>query len=531
MSNFPLGEDAGITRHKEDEVQRTSFFDRHGLLLAFAFLKLSLHLVVNIFGGYGYIRDELYYIACSDHMAWGYVDHPPFCVAMLWVSRLLFGDSIFALRLLPAFSGAIVVYMTGLLTREFGGGRYAQVLACICVVASPLLVGMDSIFSMNSFEILFWTMAFYQTTRALRTGQQKYWYFLGVTIGLGLLNKISMLWFGAGLALGMLMTPERKYLRTTGPWITALIAFFIFLPHLIWQFVNAYPTLEFIKNAGSGKYAAVSPVTMFLQQALLMNPLTLPIWVAGLVFFMVSRSVKPLRILPIVYLAVFLILAVNKYVKAVYLGPMFPLVFAMGAFAAERYILAIRWQWVRVLIPSLILLVGVLMAPFVMAVLPVEAYVSYARALGVAPSTSEKNQLGVLPQHFADRFGWEKMVDSVARAYNALTPEEQKQCTILCNNYGEAGAIDFFGPRFGLPKSICGHNNYWLWGPRDATGEVVILLGGSAEAIKASYDQAIQVCVFTDEYCMPYENNMPIWICKNRREPLAKDWAQFKRFN
>ncbi|RPH38058.1 phospholipid carrier-dependent glycosyltransferase, partial [bacterium] len=475
-------------------------------LLLLALLKLSVHLVTNAFGGYGYVRDELYYLACSDHMAWGYVDHPPLSVAVLWVSRLLFGDSLFALRFLPAASGATVVFLTGLLTRELGGGRYAQILAALCVIAAPLLLGMDSIFSMNSYEILLWTVAFYLIVLVLKREERKYWLFLGVALGLGLLNKISVLWLGAGLAVGLLLTSRRKMLLTPGPWIAAGVALLLFLPHIIWQVLNGYPTLEFIRNAGSGKYAALSPVEMFLQQALFMNPLTLPIWLSGLIYFLTSKPGRPWRILPLIYLVVFLILAITKYVKAVYLGPLFPMLFATGAISVEQFVLALHWRWIKPAILVLVLGAGIALAPFVIAVLPVETYISYAQALGVAPATAEKNELGRLPQHFADMFGWEKMVESVAQAYESLSPDEKTKCAILCNNYGEAGAIDFFGRRYRLPGSICGHNNYWLWGPGDATGEVVIRLGGSPEAFRAAYAEVTQAGLFKDEYCMPYEN-------------------------
>jgi hypothetical protein len=510
---------------------RTSFLSGNGVLFLLAFLKLALHLVTNLPGGYGYVRDELYYLACSDHMAWGFVDQPPFSVGVLWVSRLLFGDSLFAIRLLPALSGAIVVLLTGFLTRALGGGRYAQILACVCIIAAPLTLGMDSVFSMNCFETLFWTAAFYTIIVALRKGQRKSWLILGVVLGLGLLNKISVLWLCTGLGVGLLLTTDRKQLLTPGPWIAAGLTFIIFLPHVLWQALNGYPTLEFIRNAGSGKYVSLSPVAMLLQQSLFMNPLTLPVWLSGVIYFMISKNVRSFRILPLIYLVVFVILAVNRDVKATYLGPLFPMLFAVGGYTAERFQLRFNLRWVRPVIVTLVLAAGAILAPFVMAVLPVQSYISYAQALGVAPATSEKNEIGRLPQHFADMFGWENMVQTVAGAYATLTPEEKGKCAILCNNYGEAGAIDFFGRKFGLPGAISGHNNYWLWGPGHATGEVVIRLGGSLEALRAAYAEVNQAGLIMNEFCMPYESNLPVWICRYRKSSLQNDWSQFKTFN
>ena len=239
---------------------RSLFLSDNAILLYLALTKFVIHVATNLAGGYGYFRDELYYIACSDHMAWGYVDQPPLSIAVLWLSRLLFGDSLFALRLLPAAAGAVVVALAGLMAKELGGNRYAQVLAACSVIAAPLTLGTNSVYSMNSFDVLFWTLTLYLLIIILKNDKQKQWLLLGVILGLGLLNKISVLWLGAGLAVGLLLTPNRKLLLTRRVWLAAAIAFLLFLPHIIWQVVYGFPTMEFIKNATANKYAAVSPL-------------------------------------------------------------------------------------------------------------------------------------------------------------------------------------------------------------------------------------------------------------------------------
>jgi nitrate reductase NapE component len=520
--------EAGISHQG---VSPSRFRSDIALLLYIAGFKLFIHLAINLFGGYGYFRDELYYLACSDHMAWGYVDHPPLSIAVLWVSRLLFGDSLFSLRLLPAISGAVVVVLTGLITREIGGNRYAQVLAAVCVVAAPLPLGMDSIFSMNSFDILFWTLALYLVTLIINRDGTTTWLLLALTLGLGLLNKISVLWLITALVAGFLLTSNRRLLLSRGGLIAALLTLLIFLPHLIWQIVNGYPTLEFIRNAASGKYAPLSPFELLVQQALFMNPLTSPFWITGVIYVLISKTSKRFRMLSIIYLAVFLILSVGKNVKAAYLVPLMPLLFVLGAFAAEKAIRKINWIWLKPVALVVIPISGVFLAPTVLGVLPVETYVVYARTLGVAPPASESHTLGSLPQHFADRFGWPEMVAAVAEAYDKLSPAEKSKCAILCNNYGEAGAIDFFGRNHDLPGALSGHNNYWLWGIGNDAGEVVIRVGGKESDLKVSYAEVIKSGIFKNDYCMPYESNLPIWICKNRRIPLKDDWIQFKVFN
>ena len=512
-----------------------SFIKRQSLgdsafLFCFAFTAFLIHIVVNLTGGYGIFRDEFYYIACSNHLAWGYVDQPPLSIAILWFNRLVFGDSLFALRLLPAIASAVVVFFSGLMTKELGGNRYACGLACCCVIVSPLMLGMYSYYSMNAFDILLWTLAFYLIILILKYNTRKQWLLLGFVLGLGLLNKISVLWLGTVLTLGLILTPNRKLLKQPLLWFAVMIALLFFLPHIIWQTKFGFPTMEFIKNATANKYVAVSPWTMFIQQLKDMNPLTFIIFIPGVIYFLTSKSVIQFRILPLIYFGVFLILVINKNSKAEYLGPMFPMLFAIGALTFERFISQFVWLRLKYVVPVLIVLTGILLSPFAIAILPVETFISYSKALGMTPSTPEKKVLSKLPQFYADMFGWQKMVSKIAEAYNTLTPEEKNQCSIIGNNYGEAGAVDFFGPKYNLPKAISGHNNYWLWGPNNATGAVVIRLGGNIQALKESYADVIQMSVFKDDYCMPYENNMPIWVCRKRFSPLKNDWAEFKHY-
>ena len=206
------------------------------------------------------------------------------------------------------------------------------------------------------------------------------------------------------------------------------------------------------------------------------------------------------------------------------------MLFAGGAVQVEQISVKKRMAWVKYALPACIAIGGLVIAPVVVPLLPVKTYIGYTHFMGISMESPEGKKLTQLHQFYADMFGWEKMVAAVARAYNMLSPAEQAKCAILADNYGEAGAIDYHGEKYHLPKAICGHNNYWLWGPRGATGELVIRLGGSIEAITQSYKEAIQADIFNDEYCMPYENNQPVFICKGRFTPLKDEWADFKHY-
>ena len=500
-------------------------------LFILAFLNLFVHLFVNATSAYGYVRDEFYYLACSDHLAWGYVDQPPLSLFLLKISRLLFGDSLFALRLLPALSGAVVVFMTGIITRELGGKKYAQITAACAVFAAPIFLAYDSVYSMNCFETLFWTLGIYYFIRIIKEGRTNDWIVLGVILGLGTINKISVLWLCAGIVAGLLCSPLRKELLAAKFWSATGIILVIFSPYILWQFPNNFASWEFIKNISSGKYVALSPLQFYKEQISMLNPFGFPVWFAGILFLLFSKRMKQFRPLGIAYLTVALILLSNKTSKANYMAPVYPVLFAAGGIAIEAGIERIKQLWLRPVVPALLLIGGAIAAPMVLAVLPVESYIKYAQALGEKPSTSEKNGIGKLPQHYADMFGWENMVEQIAKAYNTLTPEEKAKCVILMNNYGEAGAVDLLGAKYGLPKSICGHNNYWLWGCNNSNGEIVLRIGVDMKAVLESYKSAEQVGTISNPYCMPYETNLSVIICRDRKIPLKDDWREFKVYH
>ena len=222
-----------------------------GTLGLLAAAKLLVHLAA--ISRYGYFRDELYYLACADHLGWGYVEHPPLSIAVLAAVRAVLGDSLVALRIVPVLAGMVIIFLVGALTRRLGGGRFAQGLAGLCALAAPVFLGQDRYYSMNAFDLLFWTLAAWALVRALEGGAPRHWIALGGVLGLGLLNKISLLWFGGGLFVGLLLTPHRRVLRTGWPWVAGGIASLLFLPYLIWQMQHGWPVREFMHNATSRK--------------------------------------------------------------------------------------------------------------------------------------------------------------------------------------------------------------------------------------------------------------------------------------
>ncbi|HKV37602.1 MAG TPA: glycosyltransferase family 39 protein [Blastocatellia bacterium] len=495
----------------------------------FALARVLLYVYAG--GHYGYFRDELYYIACGDHLAWGYVDQPPLVAVIVKLSRLLFGDSLHALRLFPALAGAGLIVLTGAITRELGGRRFAQVLAALAVLAAPIYLGIDSIMTMNAFEPLFWMGCAYVIILVIKRQNPKLWLWFGVLAGLGLENKYSMLIFGVAVIAGMVLTPARRFGASSWFWIAGGVALAIFLPNLIWNVRNHFPFVELMHNIKmSGRDVKLGPVEFVLQQILLVNPLAFPIWLAGLGFFLFSKRGRPYRLLGFAYL---IALAILMYLhgKNYYLAPIYPMLLAGGAIAVDDAIDRIGWRWLKPAISAGLAAAAAALSPLVVPVLPVKTFLEYQAAFPIKSPATEKSHVGApLPQLFADQFGWEEMTAVVARIYNSLPPGEQEKTAIFADNYGEAGAIDFFGPRYGLPKSISGHQSYFFWGPRNYTGEVMIIVGSGGEDLAAKFQKVEVAAKLDNPYAIPFENRS-IYLCWGLKANLKDVWPKVKNWD
>ncbi|MBP9925798.1 MAG: glycosyltransferase family 39 protein [Cyclobacteriaceae bacterium] len=491
---------------------------------------LTLHLLVNLTGAYGFFRDELYYIACSDHLAWGYVDQPPFSLLVLKISRLLFGDSLTAIRLTPVLMHTGTVVLTGLMVKEMGGKTFALLIACLAVALSPIHLGMSLIFSMNSIDTFIWALSVYLILKLINTQNQKYWIWLGIVLGIGLMNKISVLFLGSGIFVGFILT-NRQWFATRWPYITGVIVFILFSPYVLWNMANDYAHLEFIHNASTSKYAGLSAMSFIKDQLLFLNPIATPVWIAGLLGLLFYSPLSKYRILAWIYLTAFAILIVNGTSKGEYLAPAYASLFAAAGVFAEKKLTSKKVVWIKYAYPILILVIAIFLLPMILPVLSVDKYISYSKKLGIVPSSNEGKKLSDLPQFYADMFGWKEKAKDVAAVYNTLSKDEKEKCAIYSTNYGRCGAIDFFGVQYGLPKSIGVHNNYWIWGPRDYTGEVMIILGGTLEEHVDDFESVTLEGVSSCDHCMPYENNVNIFIGRGLKYKIKDVWTHEKNYN
>jgi len=495
-----------------------------------ALVYFTLHLVTST--RYGYFRDGLYYLACSEHLAFGYVDQPPLIAVLGWIARHTLGTSLPALLFWPALAGAARIVLSSAFARELGGGRFAIALAAVLAATPGVWWVIDHQFAMNSLEPLFWGGCAYLVLRLINTGNPKLWLAFGALAGIGLLSKYSIVIFASALIVGLLLTSQRRLLFT--PWLLlgGAIAFLIFLPNLIWNIQNHWPFLELMRNVrATGKDVVLPPSQYLLQQVLMMNPASFPFWFGGLLFYFFSRHTNRYRVFGWAFVITILFFMIT-HGKDYYSAAAYVMLFPAGALATET-LLATRPKLRTILRPAcfLWLILGVLpLLPLVLPVLPIETFLRYQSHLPFEVPKTERSFIGeTLPQYYADEFPWPGLVEAVARVYHSLPPEEQQRAAIYGTNYGQAAAVDFFGPRYGLPKAISGHQNYFLWGPRHYTGDIIILLGEEEREARKHFDSVTVAATLDNPYAYRYENR-PILLCRGLKWNLQADWSRVKKW-
>ena len=438
-------------------------------LVALCTAKLLLHVFTSV-RHYGYFRDELYYLDMARHLDWGYVDAAPL-IALYAKVALLLGGSLEALRMIPALAGTALLATTMFLARELGANRYGQFLAGLAILLCPSVLVADSLLTMNAVEPLIWMGSLLVVARILRTSDSRLWLWFGVLCGIGLENKHSTLSFGFAVTVALLLTQQRREFARSWIWIGGAIALALFLPNIVWQINHHFPTIEDLANVRrEAKNVVLPPLAFVKEQIMDMHPILLPVWLTGVIWLIRERR---WRVLGLTFLVFFVLMEV-AHAKNYYVFPIYPVAFAAGAVAIGRW-LANRPAWTRV------------------AVVVV-------------------------------------MVREVASIYNSLPPEERAKTGVWAGNYGEAGAVNLFGPQYGLPTAYSRHQNHWYWGPPPQVYENLIVIQWSEDDVRDDCT-SYQAFEHYNRFGMDEENGQIIFLCRGVKFDIQKIWSNSHHWN
>jgi hypothetical protein len=468
---------------------------------------------------YGYFRDELYFIACGRHLAWGYVDQPPLVAFAAWLAQPAH-DALLALRVLPCLAAALTVYVAVQVARELGGGRFAQWLAGTAVGLTPAYLLLGNVLTTTSFEPLSWILVVWCAIR-------KWWLPLAFAATFGLYGKYSMVLLLVALLIGLLLTKERRMLAT--PWlaICTAIVILLMLPNLWWQAAHDWPFFEVLQGDAAHRHAfnngwllesqglTSNALSFASEQLLYTNPLAAPVWLCGIIAPFLGPRLRELRFVSIAYVVLFIV-AVALEAKGYYIIGIYGPLFAIGAVVVER-----ATTWLRAAVFFALSATAVATMPLSLPVLPIDGFIAYTQTLGLTSRTDPH----VIQPIYAEQFGWDRLARDVTIVHNAI-PE---RTAIYADTYADAGAIDFFGPAYGLPSAISSQNSYWLWGTHGYSGDTIIAIGATRIDIVKKYYRS---CTLMRESAEPLkwvvEGPTPIFLCTGPTMPLDQIWPQLR---
>jgi hypothetical protein len=484
---------------------------------AIAALVAALHLATA--GRYDFFRDELYFIICGRHPAIGYADQPPL-VPLVAAATQAFGPSLFLLRLPAVALATFLVLLTAALARLLGGGRPAAVLAALAIAVSPAHTALTAIWGTSTPEPVGFTLCAYFVVRAALRADAKAWLWAAITAGLTLEAKYGIAIWVVGLAAGLIVTGHARALATRPVLLAVLIGAAIGLPSLVWQALHGWPFLAIVAfHSAEGRHFAGDPLAFAIQQALALNIVTAPLWLAGLIAPFFLRALRPARILSVAFL-VTAVAILAAHGKDYYLFPAYPAVLAAGACAAARVTL-----WLRLPLAALAVLNAAFLAPITLPLLDPPALRHYIVHYHLAPPPNELAAIGAtITQVFSDEFPWRSLAAQIDTTYQSLPPTERATTGIFAWNYGEAAAIDFYDH---LSPTMSGEDQYFLWGPQ-GDPKTLILINANPDAWSPRCTTLDPVARFGAPYAMPYENDRPIFVCHGLKQPIAQIWDQLK---
>jgi hypothetical protein len=500
-------------------------------LLPPAIFSFLLLISSSFIPDYGFFNDEFYYIACANRLDWGYVDHPPFSIGVLYLINMIFGDSLIAVRAVPAFCSSIVVFLSGLIVRELGGSRSLQIISAFSVSFLPVPLIIFSLYSMNSFEILFMSIVFLLILKMVKENDTKYWILIGIIMGLGFMNKHTVILYLVSLLIGFIMSRNTKLILSRNFLYAIILAFVIFLPNLIWQISNGFSSLEFYNNATKFKNINSNIVDVLLFQILSANPILSVIWIAGLFSLFLKRDLSGFRLFGWAYIFLIAIMIISGSSRPDRIVSIYYILIPIGWIAID----IIRKKWLNFLIKYstfiLSLVVGLILVPFSLPLLPPETAEKYFEKTSLNIPI-EAGLESSLPMFYVYRMDWEKPAEALSKVLKALHEDEQSKTLIVAGNYGFASSIEFYSDKFDLPKVICNHNSFWHWSKDILTSDITTLIsfGITKESLENSFDSVISTGKIVESKYWYDHFKRPIYICRNPKDDLQKLWIKARYY-
>jgi hypothetical protein len=504
-------------------------------VIFFAFVKFAVHMLTAQVGGY--YCDELYTIDLSKHLAFGYVDLPPLVPALIALTRALLGESLLAIHFVPALAGSATLVFVCLITREFGGKLFATAVSALCYLISGW-VWMNTFFGYDSFDQLWSAIFLFLLVRLIKTENKKLWIGLGLMAGIAVMTKTTILYYGPGFLIALLISKYRGHLLTRWPWLGAGLFMVIVSPYIAWEFANHWPSLEYWKNYSEFLYRA-TPIEYFIALFVSVNPVAFPIIVAGL--YRIFRRFEDVNyhFIGILFL-ITTVLLFSLHARYHMLAALFnPLIAAGSVFFEEALsgidLSKIRWKKsIQTAVIAVLVAGGVIALPSGVPMLPPDQMKQYVHIFGFYHQAAkiDKNSPPEFPLSYGYRHGWDSLVKTVADVYHGLSPEEQaKVGGILTDWYGPAGAIDLLGPQYGLPRALSGHMNYFLWGPGDSSWEVMIVISWGTGRYGMAFSDCQKVDTISSDVSGPGINGELVYVCRNPTRPIKDIWPYLKYYH
>lgn len=483
------------------------------IILILSVIKLIIQCLGN--RNYGFHRDELLHLSVSEHLDWGFMEFPPLIGLIGKVSYLLFDYSLLGVRLFPTLAGVGILILCCLMAKELGGKFKAIFLAGICILAFLPFYRNHTLFQPVAFDQFFWTLGFYFIIKFINSQNKKHLILLGITLGLGLMTKYTILVWAFGVFIGLIFYQKGNVFKNKWLYISALISFLIFLPNIIWQAQNDFPLLKHLQALNDNQLDE-NPMEFGLKQ--LNYPFTLIISLFGLAAFIIDKNINKYKTVGIAIIVIFCTMWLLNS-KAYYVYAIYPVLFAGGAVKIESLLLK-KPIWVYI-IAIVTLVPSIYFIPKLTPILPIKKYVEYSHL-------EEKNGRVELTGDYADMFGWEEQVKLVDSVYRSLSPKERNNCVLWAENYGEAGALKILGKKYNLPNPISRHGSFWTWGYDNKNAAVWISLGNEKPSVEHVFEEVELVKIITHKYAIGEENGIPLYICRKPKIDIEKWWKDYE---